>query len=217
VWLIVAALCSHCVYWTALYCITTTCYGLFILLYTGSDFRWALLERSGSREGFEIHRCQLVREMSGTVLPLAGAHVCHGDGEATWDQQVSLSLLRNSIQVMCAAECRHRYFNWPRDLEDLSSVTGNHQCGFRRNRSTTDQIFYILQRLMDKWEYTETVHQLSIDFKKDSDSVRSEVLYSILSHVFKWNLCHIHTGGHTSDQFPIQNSLEQGDSSLSQF
>jgi hypothetical protein len=58
-------------------------YGLFIPLHTGSYFRWALLERSGSREGSRIHRCQLVRETSGTVVPLAGAHVCHGDGEAT--------------------------------------------------------------------------------------------------------------------------------------
>jgi hypothetical protein len=31
-----------------------------------------------------------------------------------------------------------------------------------------------------KWEYNETVHQLFIDFKKAYDSVRREVLYSIL-------------------------------------
>jgi hypothetical protein len=31
-----------------------------------------------------------------------------------------------------------------------------------------------------KWEYTETVHQLFIDFKKASDSTRREVLYNIL-------------------------------------
>jgi hypothetical protein len=30
-------------------------------------------------------------------------------------------------------------------------VIGDHQCGFRRNRSTTDQIFYILQILEKKW------------------------------------------------------------------
>jgi hypothetical protein len=29
-----------------------------------------------------------------------------------------------------------------------------------------------------KWEYTETVHQLFIDFKKAYDSVRREVLYN---------------------------------------
>jgi hypothetical protein len=29
----------------------------------------------------------------------------------------------------------------------VSEVTGDHQCGFRRNRSTMDQIFYIRQIL----------------------------------------------------------------------
>jgi hypothetical protein len=32
----------------------------------------------------------------------------------------------------------------------------------------------------EKWEYDETVHQLFIDFKKDYESVRKEVLYNIL-------------------------------------
>ena len=31
-----------------------------------------------------------------------------------------------------------------------------------------------------KWEYSEPVHQLFIDFKKAYDSVRREVLYNIL-------------------------------------
>jgi hypothetical protein len=45
-------------------------------------------------------------------------------------------------------------------------IIGDHQCGFRRNRSTTDQIFCIRQLLEKKWEYNETVHQLFIDFRK---------------------------------------------------
>jgi hypothetical protein len=32
-----------------------------------------------------------------------------------------------------------------------------------------------------KWKYSETVHQLFIDFKNACDSVRREVLYSILT------------------------------------
>jgi hypothetical protein len=59
-------------------------------------------------------------------------------------------------------------------------VTGDHQCGFRRNRSTTDHIFSICQILEKKWEYIEAVHHLFIDFKKAYDSVRREVLYNIL-------------------------------------
>jgi hypothetical protein len=52
--------------------------------------------------------------------------------------------------------------------------------GFRHNRYTTDQIFCIHQILEKKWEYTETVHLLFVDFKKAYNSFRTEVLYSIL-------------------------------------
>jgi hypothetical protein len=45
-------------------------------------------------------------------------------------------------------------------------ITGDHQCVFRRNRSTTDQILYIQQILEKNWQYKSTAHQLLIDFKK---------------------------------------------------
>jgi hypothetical protein len=60
---------------------------------------------------------------------------------------------------------------------------GDHQCGLRHNRTTTDQISCIRQILEKKWEYNETVHQLFIDFKKAYDSVRREVLYDILREI----------------------------------
>jgi hypothetical protein len=59
-------------------------------------------------------------------------------------------------------------------------IIGDYQCGFRHNRSRTDQIFYIRQILEKKWEYNGTVHQLFIDFKKAYDSIRREALYDIL-------------------------------------
>jgi hypothetical protein len=59
-------------------------------------------------------------------------------------------------------------------------IIGDRQCGFRRNRSTTDHIFYIRPILEKKLEYNCTVHQLFIDFKKAYDSVRRETLYNIL-------------------------------------
>jgi len=37
-------------------------------------------------------------------------------------------------------------------------ITGDHQCGFRHNRSTTNHIFFIHQILEKKWEYNEAVH-----------------------------------------------------------
>jgi hypothetical protein len=49
----------------------------------------------------------------------------------------------------------------------INEINGNHQCGFRCNRPTTDQIFCIRQILETKLEYNETEHQLLIEFKKD--------------------------------------------------
>jgi sorting nexin-29 len=62
----------------------------------------------------------------------------------------------------------------------VNEIIGDHQCGFLRNRSTTDQIFYIRQILEEKWEYNGTVYHLFIDFKKAYDSVKREFLYNIL-------------------------------------
>jgi hypothetical protein len=62
----------------------------------------------------------------------------------------------------------------------VKEITVDHQCGFRHNRSTMDQIFYIRQILEKKWEHIGTVHQLFIDFKNAYDSIKREVLYNIL-------------------------------------
>jgi len=59
-------------------------------------------------------------------------------------------------------------------------IIGDHQCGFRRNRSTTDHIFCFRQILDKKWEYIDVVHQLFIDLKKADDSIRMKILYNVL-------------------------------------
>ena len=60
-------------------------------------------------------------------------------------------------------------------------IIGDHQRGFRRNRSTIDHIFFIRQMLEKKWEYNEEAHQLFIDFKKAYDSLggRSYIRFSL--------------------------------------
>ena len=40
--------------------------------------------------------------------------------------------------------------------------------------------FAFAKYLKKKWDYSEEVHQLFIDFKKAYDSVRREILYEIL-------------------------------------
>jgi hypothetical protein len=103
----------------------------------------------------------------------------------------------------------------------VNEITGHHQCGFRRNRCTMDQIFYIRQILQKKWEYNGTVHQLFIDFKKAYDSIKREVLYNILVEfgipkkqvrLIKMYLnetySKVRVGKLLSDKFPIQNGLK---------
>jgi hypothetical protein len=103
-------------------------------------------------------------------------------------------------------------------------IIGYLQCGFRLNRTTTNQIFYILQILEKKWEYNGTVHQLFLDYKKAYDSVRREVLYNILIEIgiprklvglikmcLNETYSTVRIGKFQSDKFPIQNGLKQGD------
>ena len=68
--------------------------------------------------------------------------------------------LKNSDFIMI-------FLNVVRSQLKLLEIIGDHQCGFRRNRSTTDRMFCIRQILEKKWEYNEAVHQLFIDFEKD--------------------------------------------------
>ena len=103
-------------------------------------------------------------------------------------------------------------------------VIGDHQSGFRRNRSTANHIFCTRQILQKKWEYNEAVHQLFIELKKAYDSVRREVLYNILIEygvpkklVRLVKMCltemcsRVRVGKNVSDMFPITNGLKQGD------
>ena len=101
-------------------------------------------------------------------------------------------------------------------------IIGDHQCGFRCNRSTTDHLYCIRQMLEKKWEYSEAVHQLlNIDFKKAYDSVRREVLYNILTEfgipkklIRLIKMCltetysRVQVGKNLSDMFSIRNGLK---------
>jgi len=66
----------------------------------------------------------------------------------------------------------------------IDKITGDHQCGFRRNRSATDQIFSIRQVLGKKWECNGTVHQLYLESERAYDSMTREILCNILIGVF---------------------------------
>jgi hypothetical protein len=103
----------------------------------------------------------------------------------------------------------------------VNEIIGDYQCGLHRNRSTTDQIFYIRQILQKKWKYNGTVHRPFIDFQKAYDTVKREVLYNILLEfgipkklVRLIKMClnetysKVRVGKLLSDKFLIQNGLK---------
>jgi hypothetical protein len=62
----------------------------------------------------------------------------------------------------------------------IDQIIGNHQCGFRSNRSTTDQMFLLSSPTEEKFEYSQRVHQLFEYFRKVYDLVRRKITYNIL-------------------------------------
>jgi hypothetical protein len=102
-------------------------------------------------------------------------------------------------------------------------IIGDHQCGFWRNRSITDQIFYIRQILERKWEYNGTVHKLFTGFKKAYDWIRREPLYNIviefeiprklvglMKRCLNETYSRVRMDKNLSDKFTIQNGRKQG-------
>jgi hypothetical protein len=106
-------------------------------------------------------------------------------------------------------------------------IMGDHQCGFPRNISMTDHIFYIHPVLEKKWEYSEAVHQLFVDFKRAYGPFRREVMYTILIEfgvpmklVRLIEMClnetysRVWVGKHLSDMLPFMNGVKKVYASL---
>lgn len=103
-------------------------------------------------------------------------------------------------------------------------IIGDYQGGFRKGRSTTDQLFIIRQIMEKAWEYNITIHQLFVDFKQAYDSISREALFEIMEEfgiprklirLTKATLtatkCKILIQGTFSDPFDIITGLRQGD------
>jgi len=59
------------------------------------------------------------------------------------------------------------------------SILGEYQSGFRKGRSTTDQIFVMKQILEKCGEYEIETHQIYVDFQQAYDSIKREKLMEI--------------------------------------
>lgn len=59
-------------------------------------------------------------------------------------------------------------------------IVGEYQCGFRKNRSTTDQIFVVRQAMQKCYEHNTDLHMLFIDYRQAFDSVCRSGLYEYM-------------------------------------
>ena len=97
------------------------------------------------------------------------------------------------------------------------------QCGFRKGRSTVDQIWVVRQVVEKAMEYKTTVFLCFIDLTKAYDSVNCQAMVAILReygvlhqlaeiidqlHSETW--CHIRSAGDTSESSEVKSGVRQG-------
>lgn len=111
-----------------------------------------------------------------------------------------------------------------RIVPHAENVIGEYQCGFRPDRSTTDQIFNIRLILQKGREFKINTYHLFIDFKQAYDSIkRSELMMVMRELGFEQKLIRlagltlngsksqIKVGNSMSDPFETKEGLRQGD------
>lgn len=104
------------------------------------------------------------------------------------------------------------------------TVIGEYQCGFRRNRSTTDQIFNLRLILQRGSEFNVQTHHLFIDFKQAYDRIKRRELFVVMKELgFETKLirlvkatldgtkCRVKMQNNMSDTFETREGLRQGD------
>src|SRR5215475_1633648 len=62
----------------------------------------------------------------------------------------------------------------------VEEILGDYQCGFRKGRSTTDQIFCLRTILEKTYEHKVDIHQLYIDYKQAYDTINRTELEEIM-------------------------------------
>ena len=104
-----------------------------------------------------------------------------------------------------------------------NDIIGQYQGGFRKGKSTTDQIFTIRQVMEKMWEYNKNHLHLFIDFQQAYDSIHRPSLWHILkefnipSKLIKMlkicvegSECTVQVENHRTNTFKVNSGLKQG-------
>ncbi|VVC39774.1 Reverse transcriptase domain [Cinara cedri] len=103
-------------------------------------------------------------------------------------------------------------------------IIGRYQCGFRKGRSTADQIF-ILRQVMEKhYEFDKDLYMVFVDYKQAYDRINREELWNTLTYfdiskiyISMVKLCNKKTAckvkflGESSSAFEVKSGLRQRD------
>jgi sorting nexin-29 len=63
------------------------------------------------------------------------------------------------------------------------NLLGEYQCGFRKNKSTSNQIFITRQMMEKHYEHKQDLHMLFVDFKQAFDSTDIHKLYQVMGDI----------------------------------
>lgn len=110
-------------------------------------------------------------------------------------------------------------------LEQYTKVLiGDHQAGFIKGRSTTDQLFILKEAISKCWEYKKDVHALFIDLSKAYDSlIRGKIwqkmkkfgiprkLINLVRITVENSKCKVRVDGEISEEFEVGTGVRQGD------
>lgn len=106
----------------------------------------------------------------------------------------------------------------------VEEIVGDHQSGFMKGRSTTDQIFILKQLTSKYWEYNKDVYVMFIDFSKAYDSINRNRLWKMMEKygipdkiIQLAKMCiseskgKVKIGKEYTDTFDINTGVRQGD------
>ncbi|KAE9537576.1 hypothetical protein AGLY_006599 [Aphis glycines] len=106
----------------------------------------------------------------------------------------------------------------------VEEIVGNYQCGFRREISTTDQVFALRQIMSKYYEFGKDLHLVFVDYKQAYDSVDRKELWKalvilgipkkyvyLIKACYEKTLCRVCYIQGISDPFEVKSGLKQGD------
>lgn len=128
------------------------------------------------------------------------------------------------ISLLCSAYKILARILLHRLLPYIEENLEEHQAGFRKGMSTTDQIFILRQVIEKTWEFDKKLYCLFIDFKKAYDSVNRESIWRIMEEsgipskligltrmCIEKTECKVRVEGRESECFTVETGVKQGD------